>query len=269
MTIEEMNRIRKERKLSYREIAEGAGVALGTVQKVFGGATASPRYDTLQRLDHFFIRETPAYQRQDSGVNRSFKINRLSDSVQGNYTVQDYLDWPDDERVELIDGVIYNMASPTSIHQIFDLAIGTQVFSQIRKKGGDCVPMIAPVDVQLDSDERTMVQPDFLIVCDRDKIHEKRVVGTPDFIIEILSPSTRMKDAFVKQNKYMNSGVREYWTVDLRDRRVTTYLFSEGRVLQYSLEDIVPIGIYEGEISIDFSDISAYVRDVVGEKWEE
>ena len=264
MTLEEMNKARIDRGYTYRQIAKGAGVALGTVQKVFGGTTSSPRYDTMQKLNAFFVAESsPAYNKNTSSAER-VKIHRMHNNENG-YSINDYLEWPEDERIELIDGVIYNMASPSSAHQIFDLAIASQIFTQIRKHGGGCVPMIAPVDVQIDSDDKTMLQPDFLIVCDKNKINEKRVVGAPDFVIEILSPSTRIKDVFIKQNKYMTSGVREYWTVDLQEKAVTVYLFTEGHVVQYSLEDTVPIGIYDGKISVDFSDISAYVSETIGE----
>ena len=76
------------------------------------------------------------------------------------------------------------------------------------------MPMIAPMDVQLDCDEKTMVEPDVLIVCDRDKIVNRCVYGAPDFIIEILSNSTKKKDSVIKLNKYLNAGVREYWMID-------------------------------------------------------
>ena len=127
--------------------------------------------------------------------------------------------------------------------------------------------MIAPADVELDGadDDRTMVQPDIFIVCDRKKVTMERTVGCPDFIIEILSPSSRKKDTFIKQNKYRSAGAREYWTVDLRDELVTTYLYDAARVLQYRLDDKVPIGIYNGKIKVDFAEITAYVRDYLGD----
>ena len=54
MTIEEMNESRLSEGITYREISDGSGVALGTVQKIFGGSTSSPRYDTVKKLEHFF-----------------------------------------------------------------------------------------------------------------------------------------------------------------------------------------------------------------------
>ncbi len=269
MTIEEMEKIRKEKGLTYQQISEESGVALGTVQKIFGKTTTSPRYDTVQKLTDLFVRESNAYHADGSATDGRVKIRRIKTDRQGTYTIDDYYDWPDDERVELIDGVIYDMAAPTQSHQVVQYEIYTQVSAQIRKRGGGCVPLGAPSDVELGDDRRTMVQPDFMIVCDRSKLDGQRCVGAPDFVIEILSPSSRKKDAFIKHNKYMTSGVREYWTVDLRDKLVTVYCCDEGRVFQYSVEEKVPIGIYDGAIAVDFGEIMEYVRDIFGEEFEE
>ena len=265
MTIEEMQKLREEKGFTYRQISEGADVALGTVQKIFGKTTSSPRYDTMQKLEQFFVSESGSWHARKVNRNYTPKIRRTDIDGQGHYTVEDYLDWPEEERIELIDGVIYDMAAPTYKHQIVLNHISTQISSQIFANKGKCIPTCAPTDVQLDCDSHTMVQPDFMIICDKDKVNGTRVFGVPDFIIEILSPSSRMKDTFIKQNKYMSSGVREYWTVDLRDQLVTTYLYEEGRVLQYSLEDTVPIGIYDGKIKVNFKEISDYVRDIFGD----
>ena len=72
------------------------------------------------------------------------------------------------------------------------------------------MPLISPIDVRLNCDERTMVQPDVIVVCDRDKIQEKYVYGAPDFVAEVLSPFTRHRDCIRKLDKYREAGVREY-----------------------------------------------------------
>ena len=68
-----------------------------------------------------------------------------------------------------------------------------------------------------------MVQPDVLMVCDRERIHMNCVYGAPDFIVEIMSKTTRKKDSILKLNKYMNAGVREYWMVDPESRKAVSY----------------------------------------------
>lgn len=81
----------------------------------------------------------------------------------------------------------------------------------------------APVDVQLDCDEKTMVQPDVLVVCDREKIVPTHVYGAPDLIMEILSPATRKIDMNIKHSKYAAAGVREYWLIDPDKKKIVVY----------------------------------------------
>lgn len=100
---------------------------------------------------------------------------------------------------------------------------GGQPSGYIEKNQGACIPMFAPVDVQLDQDDKTMVQPDLMIVCDREKLTRQGGVGAPDFIIEILSESTRKKDSYLKLMKYQKAGVREYWLVDPDKKKVIVY----------------------------------------------
>ena len=89
----------------------------------------------------------------------------------------------------------------------------------------DCIPLTAPVDVQLDRDEKTMLQPDVLILCDKRKLIRRCIYGAPDFVLEVLSPSTRSKDQIVKLKKYMEADCREYWIVDIENRRIVVYDF--------------------------------------------
>ena len=132
-------------------------------------------------------------------------------------------------------------------------------------KGGSCRPFIAPVDVQLDCDERTMVQPDVGIVCDPDKIKRFGIYGAPDFLVEVISPSTKKKDYIKKLAKYMEAGVREYWILDPYQKRLLVYFF-EGDVFPviYGLDQPVPVGIYNGDLVIDFSNIAKWIEESLG-----
>ena len=87
---------------------------------------------------------------------------------------------------------------------------------------------IAPVDVQLDCDDKTMVEPDVIILCDRSKDINRCIYGAPDFVAEVLSKSTRRKDIGVKTYKYANAGVREYWMIDPKDMKVIVYTFAQN-----------------------------------------
>lgn len=253
MTIEQMRQRKRELGYSYEQIAELSGLPLGTVQKVLGGITKSPRYDTLSALESVFADENPFLAREPAGT---YKVKR-----QGEYNLEDYLALPEERRVELIDGVFYDMAAPLIIHQ----AISGEIFSKLRdfirdNKGG-CIPLNAPVDVQLDCDDKTVVQPDVLVVCDRDKFKNGRVFGAPDFVVEVLSPSTAKKDCTLKPNKYCEAGVREYWMIDPKKKRVFVYHFEAEECLTlYTFDDVVPVQIFGGRCEIDFREIYEYVK---------
>ena len=138
------------------------------------------------------------------------------------FTYADYCKWPDDERWELIDGKAYSMAPAPSLgHQ----SISIELVGQLRNflKGKPCKVFHAPADVRLNADgaDDTVVQPDILVVCDDSKLDGKSVIGAPDFIIEILSPSTAKKDLVTKERLYKQYGVKEYWTIDPDHKTVT------------------------------------------------
>jgi Uma2 family endonuclease len=126
-----------------------------------------------------------------------------------------------EERVEVIDGVVYAMSSPTDVHQDAAGGVYAQLLSQLR--GKRCHPYIAPFDVRLPAKSLnkagrpspfTIVQPDVFILCDPTKNKSVYIDGAPDFIMEVLSNSTRSKDTVEKLNKYAAVGVREYWMLD-------------------------------------------------------
>lgn len=180
---------------------------------------------------------------------------------QGAYTLEDYYKIPDERRVELIDGVIYDMSSPTAAHQLIGGFIYSKMLDFAASKKETCLPLIAPFDVQLDCDNRTMVQPDVMIVCDRDKIIQRCVYGAPDFIIEILSPSTRKKDITIKLSKYSNAGVREYWMIDPDKKQIWVYDFSQEEFpALYGFDDTIPVAVWNGDFSIDFKEVYEHVR---------
>lgn len=251
MTIEEMKKKKQEKGYSYAMMSDLSGVPVGTIQKIFSGETTSPRYDTLRALEKLFtpvsvLREADSYEAH----------------TQGSYTVDDYRALPDERRVELIDGYFYDMAAPTFTHQSIGGEIYRQIANFIMDRGGSCRPFIAPVDVQLDCDERTIVQPDVGIICHEERIQHFGVYGAPDFLVEVLSPSTRRKDSIKKLDKYLEAGVREYWILDPYQKRLLVYFFeSEVYPKIYGLDQQVPINIYDGALSIDFSNILKWIEE--------
>ncbi len=162
----------------------------------------------------------------------------VRDQLRHNYG--EYLTWPEDRRYELIDGVAYAMApAPTRSHQRLTFELGRQIADAL--EGSGCEINIAPFDVRLpDHDEAdeevvTVVQPDLVVVCDKGKLDERGCRGAPDWIIEVLSPSTAAHDQILKLALYERHGVKEYWLAHPADRIVTIYWLEDG---QYSRPSI-------------------------------
>lgn len=265
MNIEEIKKRKQELGWTNADLSKRSGVPLGTVQKALGGTTKCPRRETLKKLTAALL----AGKEEELADSDSFRLNESqavyaipgSPKKQGEYTLEDYYAIPDDRRVELIDGVIYDFATPRISHQ---LIIG-EVYSQIRRyldehPDGSCLPILSPMDVQLDCDDRTMVEPDLLIVCDFDKLMKRNIYGAPSFVMEVLSPSTRRRDLIIKLNKYMNAGVKEYWIVDSEKETVTAYDFTDDDFPEvYTFNDDVPLAVSGNRCRVDFSQIKKYL----------
>ena len=276
MRIEEMKQLKLEMGLTIKEIAKRSSIPLSTVQKIFSGETPSPRYETMQALEQVF--RGSAGIRSLSGGGSAGSYENLSDGLSpqmvaesgaeygygtsprtkkdGEYTISDWESLPDDRRAELIDGVLYDMAPPTYPHQAIAGEIYFKLKEHVKKHHGNCMPFMAPAAVQLDCDDKTMVEPDVFVYCDRDKLHRKWGTGAPDLVIEVLSPSTRRKDMGLKCSKYENAGVREYWIVDPDKRKVIIYLFGEEPDIMISgFDGKVTTHIFEEPCEIDFAEI--------------
>ena len=194
---------------------------------------------------------------ESTGVYRVEKKDVLNKKKQGEYTLDDYYALPDERRVELIDGVIYDMSAPAIIHQKILGELHILFRECMDRHEGKCEVYLSPCDVRLDRDNRTMVQPDLLVICEDYDIGAKAFDGAPALTLEILSPSTRSKDMLLKLYKYANAGVREYWIVDPDRRTVLVYDLEHEEYSpdKYSFEDNIPIRISGGECSIDFARI--------------
>ena len=162
------------------------------------------------------------------------------------YTIEYIYALSDGERAELIDGQIYYMAPPNTRHQRMLNYINTEINMYIRKNNGECEVFPAPFAVFLNDDDMNYVEPDISVICDKNKISDKGCQGAPDWVIEIISPSSMAMDYFTKLFQYQKSGVREYWIVDPIKQRVTVYFFEKELVEEYSFGEEVPVGIYEG-----------------------
>ena len=171
------------------------------------------------------------------------------------FTTEDIYNLPEGTRAELIDGQLYYMAPPFRRHQELLLKFCQLIANYIDRKGGLCKIYPAPFAVFLNADDRTYVEPDISVICDPDKLDDRGCNGAPDWIIEIVSPSSRQMDYAIKLFKYRSAGVRLYWIVDPDKEKITAWIFM-GEELEdmeeYSFSDSVPVSIYD-DFSIDFS----------------
>ena len=171
------------------------------------------------------------------------------------YTIDDIYALPEGQRAELIDGQIYDMAPPSPMHQELVMELSATLRDYIKKNGGPCKVYPAPFAVFLNEDDRNYVEPDISVICDSSKVDNRGYQGAPDFIIEIVSPSSQRMDYLTKLFKYRTAGVREYWIVNPLQRTVQVYSF-EGTedYTQYSFDDEITVTIY-GDLKICVADL--------------
>lgn len=99
------------------------------------------------------------------------------------------------------------------------------------------------------------------MLCDVSRLCGNTIWGAPDFVVEVLSKSTKKKDMFIKLNKYMNAGVREYWMVDFDKMKILVYDFEHDNYpVLYGVDSVIPVGIFDGGCKIDFGEISEYLK---------
>ena len=285
ISIEELKARKRELGHTNQSLSEMSGVPLSTVQKIMGGATKNPRRETLRDLamvlfpGRFIDERLLNMDRmlEESGLNHVLEAhdsgslalrddeNLFTGRRQGSYTVEDYRRLPDDTRMELIDGRLYYLAAPTTVHQLIISKLTARLDAYSEEHDGKCLVLTSPVDVQLDCDDKTMLQPDIIVVCDESKILKKNIYGSPDMVVEVLSPTTRGIDQVLKFNKYWIAGVREYWIIDPEEERICVYDFAGmNPPVFYSFEDVVPVGISGGKLEVYFSKIAEVIRRYTG-----
>ena len=178
-------------------------------------------------------------------------------SAERYHTYEEWLELDGGERTELLDGVIYMLAEPSSNHQAVLMELSRQLANFLL--GKPCRVYPAPFGVRLYDNKDTVFQPDISVICDPSKITKRGCVGAPDFIIEILSSSTSRYDRFVKFNEYQRAGVREYWIVDPDDKIVTAHVFKGAAcdTKVYADADTAPVQVLPGcgiDLSLAFRD---------------
>jgi Uma2 family endonuclease len=261
MTIEEMQRRKKEFGYSNEKLAELSGVPLGTVQKVMSGSTKSPRQGTLEALARALNgqKEVPTRYPGEM-IDGCIRVLRepwgAYAAKKEEYTIEDIYALPEGVRAELIDGEIYYMATPTRTHQKIVGEMYLAVAGFVRSHGGACEVYIPPYAVYLNADNSTYLEPDLTVICDLAKSEDKGCVGAPDWVVEVVSPSSKRMDYLLKLFKYRTAGVREYWIINPEKRVVSVYSWNDGyeSVEMYSFTDEIPSGIYP-DLKIRLADV--------------
>jgi len=185
------------------------------------------------------------------------------------YTYADYLEWDEDVRAEIINGIAYMMSPPLTLHQRISMRLSTHISQFL--KGKTCEVFAAPFGVRLfpkeDKSDDTVVEPDIVVICDPSKIDERGCNGAPDLVIEILSPSNSRKERLIKFDAYSRAKVREYWVVSPEDKGIEVHIFENGRYFTRAygvnepdaaederVPEIVPVSVLPG-LEIDVKDI--------------
>lgn len=181
-------------------------------------------------------------------------------SQQETISLEQYEALPEETRIEVFDGIVYDMASPSQIHQSISIRLSTVINNYILQKKGSCSIFSAPFDVKLSDKPLTIVQPDLMVICDKSRLDGKRCNGAPDFIIEIVSPGNPADDYIRKLYYYKNYGVREYWIVDPRRKTITVNYFEGGIIsVSYPFDSIIKVNIFE-DLLMNFSEIANIVN---------
>jgi Uma2 family endonuclease len=147
------------------------------------------------------------------------------------YSYSDYMKWQLQERVELIMGKIFPMSAPTTLHQQI---IGELFFTMYAFfKHSPCVVILSPIDVRLPVGKqgntfKTVVQPDLCVICDKSKIVTQGIIGAPDLVVEILSPSNRQIEMHEKFEAFQASLVREYWIIHPGEQWMLKYVLNDN-----------------------------------------
>lgn len=182
----------------------------------------------------------------------------MTDEAKKKFTIEDIEALPEGQRAELFDGEMIMMASPTVTHQAVLSWLFNQIYNQIKEKKGPCLVFPAPCAVYLLKDKWNYVEPDIVVICDRNKLDKKGCHGAPDWVIEIVSPSSQKLDCYRKLDYYERAGVREYWIVDPAKRQIMVHDLTQDKFpVIYTFEDTIKGGIYE-EFAIDFSKMHDY-----------
>ena len=290
--IKNLKKRKKALGLTTAKLAYLAELPVGTVSKIMTGETRNPSYLTIEKLDNVLTHEEMIFRinayreyltrylkehgaedfdqklvekkyRQEHNLSNApipFAVPKKENDDIGNLAIAKdmrldisfFHEIGEDKLLEIIDGKLIINEAPSLKHQMLVQNVGKVIDRFIDGNKGSCRMFNVGVNVYPDEDNYSALIPDIVVICDPDRIKDDGIYGSPDWIIEITSPSTRHRDYNEKMHKYMGSGVREYWIVDLEKEKVTTYIEGEPMMAYiYSFDDDIPVYIYEGKLKLN------------------
>lgn len=170
------------------------------------------------------------------------------------YTEEEYENFEHSGLLEYDNGTIIAMTPPSTQHQSVVGELLVIIKNYLKNKS--CKAFVSPFNVRLQlKDGIKRVEPDISVICDINKINDKGCNGAPDLIIEIASPGNLMHDYATKLSWYEQAGVREYWIVNPMKKNIHVYCFDVPDIKHFTFEDIVEVGIWNGELRIDFNEV--------------
>ena len=258
MTIKEMQERKRELGFTNEMLSQASGVPLSTVQKVLGGITLSPRRSTVEALSAALseTRKNPgSYITDDSQPLLLHDPAAAYASKDRLYTIKDIEALPEDVHAELIDGKIYYMNPPVRIHQHIIVKMLVTISNYISDQNGSCEVYPSPFGVYLSGETgRDLLEPDLVVICNPDCLHDKGCMGAPDWVMEVISPSTKSRDYAIKLFKYRTAAVKEYLIVKPEKRIVSGSLFGEEEIVNiYGFDEVIPFSLFP-ELTVQLSD---------------
>lgn len=249
MTISDIKQLKERDGMTNEQISESTGIPFDIICKWFSGELEEPKYMTPREFEEFLTeRGIPFCYDETKGYPCILREEAVAYNFEARQYYRGDLENPCDViSVEVIDGKIHTMSTPSRMHQFLVTKLLIRIGNHIEKKRGKCHVYPAPFGVRLFSDDETWVEPDILVICKKNIMTDSGCDGAPDLIVEIVSPNNVFHDYVTKLVKYQQAGVREYWIVDPTNERITLYHFQNTvPKVEYTYEDTISSNVLEG-----------------------
>ena len=250
MDIFYLKQLKKAAKITNSEIAELSGIPVSTVNKIFSGVTENPRYGTLLAIEQVLVKKERLPFRYDELKQEPCLIQEESPAYcysARNYEKKDIEQLDEWTRAELIDGKLYLLGTPNRMHQFLVAKLSFLFQFHIFQKKGKCHVYVSPFGVKLFDDDKTWVEPDIVVICEKDIMTNEGCSGAPDMLVEVVSLNNAKHDYITKLMKYQKAGVKEYWIVDPEQKKVSVLNFQHPeKTEEYSYDDVITSEVLEG-----------------------